>query len=181
MKKENLEAAKAFFKKNPEVNKVYFTTDGNMFRALHYAENWQKGLGAGEIEHINSDLETDKVAEPKDGAVNDLVDGVITDEKNVKLVDEKDAANDEKAELVKRYIETFDTKPDGLTDEEILAAINAKEVEPIDDKGTADEKAEKAAVKARYVELFNKQPVGKSFDKIKEAIAQKEAEVNAAK
>lgn len=93
-----IERAEEFFGKNENVDKVYFTSDGNMFRAEHYATNWAQALG-------------DKKITPVSRAVALPIQKQEGDKQNDAENPQEDVADIERTELIKRYIELFDTKP----------------------------------------------------------------------
>lgn len=132
MKTENLEKAKAFFDKNVDVAKVYFTSDGNIFRVKQYADNWSVALSdKAVIEVSRAETLADAKTEPTDGA-NANGNDVGSDKKggDKKTDAGENKGDDEKAELVKRYIELYDTKPNHMTGiPKLKEAIAAKEAE----------------------------------------------------
>lgn len=124
MKKTNQERAKELFEKEPNVNAAYFTKDGNMFRAEHYARDWAKGANGGEVETIHRDASVAESSEAETGEV-----GTEPATTSIDKTGEGDAA-DEKAELTKRYIELYDAKPKHLTGiAKLKELIAAKELE----------------------------------------------------
>lgn len=120
--KKKFEAvAKEFFAdaKNSNVNKVYITSDGNMFRAEHYADGWKTNLKNQEVEVYEREQKA-KAIESED----DDTDAT----KSTTIIDTTGDAV--RAELVKQYIELFDTKPShniGL--EKLQDKITAKRLE----------------------------------------------------
>lgn len=142
MSKENLNRAKEFFadSKNEEVDKVYFTSDGNMFRAKHYAESW---AGSGKVETVyravietlegktskvvkdtkadkipagNKEPEADKEPEAeKDPEADKDPEGDKEPEADKEPANTEVNEADEKEALVKRYIELYDTKPNHMS------------------------------------------------------------------
>jgi len=138
MKKENLERAKELFEKEAGVDKVYFTKDGNMFRALHYAEGWDKDgietvsralIGLAEkFEEIKAKKTTSTKVVAITGEAG--TDGATTDGEGTKGTGTDEgtgtgegtegtktpelSAEEKKAELVKTYIELFDKKPNHM-------------------------------------------------------------------
>lgn len=112
MEKQDLtKRADEFFKENVGADRVYFTSDGNMFRAERYAKNWAGFL-------------TDKTISPifKNGEQSDPIvtdgagDGAGAGGETGGASGAGDGGSgDEREELVKRYIELFDTKPNHMT------------------------------------------------------------------
>lgn len=95
--KQNVEALFAD-KKNANVNTLYATSDGNIFRAEHYAENWKADNPKLTIEVFRRPVAEKLANEDADGEAN--VAG--STESTTDTVRE---------DLVKQYIELFDTKP----------------------------------------------------------------------
>lgn len=130
MKTENLEKAKALFEKNADVAKVYFTSDGNVFRVRQYADNWSVALSDKTVIEVSrAEALTGVKAEQTDGGNTGTgADaGGDTGKKDDKGGSQGD---DEKAELVKRYIELYDTKPNHMTGiPKLKEAIALKEAE----------------------------------------------------
>ncbi|WP_336834080.1 hypothetical protein [Sphingobacterium siyangense] len=126
-KKKFEQEAKEFFadKSKDNVNTLYVTSDGCLFCAEHYANNWSVSLKDKNIEiyhrHGNlSILDMLKAAKAKITAGENLEDlvNVDTDEPT------------ERDELVKQYIELFDKKPHySKSNEKISAEIEAKKLE----------------------------------------------------
>lgn len=119
--------AKAFFaeKKNANVNAVYITSDGNLFKAEHYAVDWKRGL---------SDKAVAVFKRPS--KVQDIIDKVIADKfaEGDNTVDdgEKTGQSEEREVLITRYIELFDTKPRSAHNiglDKLRAMIAEKEAE----------------------------------------------------
>src|SRR5690606_18387946 len=100
-KKKFEQEAEAFFadKKNSDVNKVYVTSDGNLFRAEHYADNWKTQLPDRTVEVY----ERPQAAEQSKASNNDVNNGIGNKAPEDKAVI--------RAALIKEYIELFDTKP----------------------------------------------------------------------
>lgn len=93
--------ARVFFAeaKNSNVDKVYITSDDNMFRAEHYADGWKTNLKDQEVEVY----EREQKAKATESEGDDIDNNKITN---------KDTTGDSvRAELVKQYVELFDTKP----------------------------------------------------------------------
>ena len=98
--------AKAFFAdgKNKNVNVIYATSDGNLFRAEHYADNWKTQL-------------TDKAVEVyhRNPAKTESTSGINSTDQNEDIDDKSKGSEGNtdavREELVKQYIELFDTKP----------------------------------------------------------------------
>lgn len=116
--------AKAFFadKKNSNINTVYATSDGNLFRAEHYAKNWKASNPKVTIEvhHRN----------PSKGLAEALLE--VADrlkggqESNV----DAETTSTGREALVKEYIELFDTKPHHMfSDEKVARLIEEKKAE----------------------------------------------------
>lgn len=124
MKKEFLERAKDFFGKNEGINKVYFTSDGNMFRAENYADNWKITLADKAVTPITKEDIFGKSESTGDAPTDS---GNADDETGKNNAG--GGADEEKKALHKRYIELFDVKPVGLSVEKIKAKIEAKEAE----------------------------------------------------
>ena len=132
MKTENLEKAKAFFEKNADVAKVYFTSDGNIFRVRQYADNWSVALSDKTVIEVGrAEALTGVKAEPIDGENANGNNGAGDEKGNGKTADTGESkGDDEKSELVKRYIELFDTKPNHMTGiPKLKEAIALKEAE----------------------------------------------------
>lgn len=151
MAKENLERAKAFFAdpKNADVNAVYFSKDGNMFKAKHYAESWGGVDGVETItrpfvealaslkEKKEVTAETpaaDATKEAGEGSAEtpaaDAANQASEATAETPAADAANQASDERAELVKRYIELYDTKPaHNMKLENIAAKIAEKEAQ----------------------------------------------------
>ncbi|TZF81817.1 hypothetical protein FW774_17325 [Pedobacter sp. BS3] len=153
MKNEFLERLKDFFAKNEGEDKVYATSDGNLFRAKHYAESWASGLKdkavttyykaivekfgdkladtPGEADPANGDK---KPADNTDPASTENADKSKPADNTGEADGDKDksekSADDERAALVKRYIELYDSKPSNfMKTENIAAKIAEKEAE----------------------------------------------------
>lgn len=124
MEKTNQERAKELFDKEPNVNTVYITKDGNMFRAEYYARDWAKGANGGEVETIHRGGSVAETANTETGET-----GTAPATTPIDKTAEGDAA-DEKAELTKRYIELYDGKPNNLIGvQKLKELIAAKELE----------------------------------------------------
>lgn len=121
-KKKFEQEAKAFFadKKNDNVNKVYVTSDGNLFRAEHYADNWKTQL-------------TDRTVEAYERPSTKKADVSLTDKTSGDDAKTDSQADDNTAlrdEMVKEYIELFDTKPaHNISLEKLQDKITAKKLE----------------------------------------------------
>lgn len=141
MKKEELDAlAKAHFAKNKGVNKVYLTSDGCIFTAQHYALDWRRGLSDKNVyPYIRWDFEKQPVKE--DAGLIEPGEG------NNAPVDEKAAKAEERAALIARYIELYDTKPKGNPGIDklnaMIAEAEAKEGEDQTGEGGEGKTAEK--------------------------------------
>ncbi|WP_090498814.1 hypothetical protein [Pedobacter terrae] len=154
MKKEYLERAKEFFEKNTETKAVYFTSDGNMFKAEHYASNWSVGLADKAVTPVtrasilisetitkalankaaaglNGDTEVQNPVVPASDVQNPIAPVIEVQDPIVPVAPKSELSEvDEKAELVKRYIELYDTKPNHLTGiEKLKLKIAEKEAE----------------------------------------------------
>ncbi|WP_437918441.1 hypothetical protein [Sphingobacterium sp. LRF_L2] len=135
--------AKAFFadKKNAGINVVHFTSDGNMFRLFHYAESWARGLKDQSITPINRNS---KVQEIIDKIISDISDEESSTDSGGKSASE----DDERASLINRYIELFDTKPKSAHNiglDKLRAQIAEKEAE-LEKDGDPDADGEKHIV-----------------------------------
>jgi len=114
--------AKEFFadKKNANSNSLYVTSDGNMFRAEHYADDWKKSLTDKEVEvyrrdPIKVDISTDESVDNAGHSSTETSKG------------SEDAVREE---LVKQYIELFDTRPaHNIGLEKLQDKITAKRIE----------------------------------------------------
>ncbi|WP_286882940.1 hypothetical protein [Sphingobacterium sp. UBA5980] len=122
------EKAQAFFadKKNDNINKVYITSDGWVFRAEHYAKNWIK-------ENPKLTLETHFRAGSR--PVDDLIAKIVAEKfgsntgEDLDQDDQTQAPSDREG-LVKEYIELFDTKPHHMfSDDKIKLLIAEKKAE----------------------------------------------------
>jgi len=118
--------AKEFFanQKNNNVNKVYITSDGNVFRAEHYADNWKTNLKDSEVE-IH-----DRVSKVQ-AIIDDVKDKYFNEADGTKKELQDDNTNtDVRSELEKEYIELFDTKPaHNIGLEKLQDKITAKRLE----------------------------------------------------
>ncbi|SJN38289.1 hypothetical protein FM120_11120 [Sphingobacterium faecium PCAi_F2.5] len=85
-------------KKNANVNTLYATSDGNIFRAEHYAENWRASNPKLTIEVFRRPV----VEKASNEGANDDANIAGSAESTTDTVRE---------DLVKQYIELFDTKP----------------------------------------------------------------------
>ena len=133
MKAEILEALKVIFQKNPEVNNLYLTSDGNIFRAEHYAHNWRGSL-------LDKTITTVTRAEVMGVKAVPAADEDSTNAGNGES-GTGNGADDEKAEAVKRYIELFDTKPNNFMKlETIKTKIAEKEAELAKEANGGDDK-----------------------------------------
>lgn len=131
-KQEKLDFAKKFFSENEGVDKVYFTSDGNMFRAEHYAHNWKVSLKDQAVTPVTRAEALGLPASTEDDTDTDGQGGGSTGGNTDEGGKPEGGADDAKAErdaLVKRHIELFDTKPVGLSIEKLKAKIAAKEAE----------------------------------------------------
>lgn len=120
-KKKFEQEAKAFFadKKNDNVNKVYVTSDGNLFRAEHYADNWKTQLADRTVE-VYERPSTKKLDVNESSTSPDAP-------KKDSPAEEKSTLRDE---MVKEYIELFDTKPaHNISLEKLQDKITAKRLE----------------------------------------------------
>jgi len=119
MKTENLERVKEFFEKNTETKAVYFTSDGNMFKAEHYASNWAVGLSDKAVTPVTraSILRSEAITKALANKAATGLSGDTEGQNPIAPVATKSELSeaDEKAELVKRYIELYDKKPNHLT------------------------------------------------------------------
>ncbi|QNK63950.1 hypothetical protein H7F33_05510 [Pedobacter sp. PAMC26386] len=146
MNKEYLERAKVLFAKEETVRTLYFTSDGNMFRAEHYAMGWANGLADKKIETISrtlvmaADIFNEKAAGDSglqvDGSTEGAAGNAGSPENSTGGTDGSDSTQtnssetDEKAALVTRYIELYDTKPNHMTGvEKLKTQIATKEAE----------------------------------------------------
>lgn len=165
---------KDFFanKTNENVNKVYVTSDGNLFKAEHYAIDWSKTLPDKNVKPYNRHVVEAFNAVKTPIALDVDTASVTTTEGN----------GEHRQQLVKRYIELFDTKPDeALTDEALANLIAEKEAETGTDGDKKEPvvpivnaeptKEQKAAVKAEYIALIGKQPTAKTYEQQLAAIA----------
>lgn len=162
MANEKLNRAKEFFadSKNEGVDKVYFTKDGNMFRAKHYAENWG---GVGNVETVYR-----QVVEALDA--------------KLKKNDEKGEKDISSLQLVKTESNEPETEKDPAGEKDPLDSKEDEDgKEPEADKEPAKpevtEADEKEALVKRYIELYDTKPNHMTgIVKLKEKIAAKEAE-----
>ena len=125
-KKNQEQKAKEFFadKKNSNINTVYTTSDGWLFRAAHYANNWVKDNPKVTIEvhHRN----------PSKGLVEVLseVANRLKGDQESGLDAETETTSTVREVLVKEYIELFDTKPHHMfSDEKVTRLIEEKKAE----------------------------------------------------
>ncbi|MGJ1287592.1 hypothetical protein [Sphingobacterium sp. UBA6308] len=122
------EKAQAFFadKKNDNVRTVYVTSDGNIFRAEHYAKNWIQQ---------NPKLTLETYSRTGSRPVDDLVAKIIAEKFGSNTDEDLDQDNQTQAPsdregLVKEYIELFDTKPHHMfSDDKIKSLIAEKKAE----------------------------------------------------
>lgn len=133
--KKFADKAKEFFAdpKNANVTRVYVTSDGCLFRALHYANDWKTRLTDREIETYSRfpDLKKETHATIVGENQEDNTDPVV--ETNV------DSDNKERDALVKEYIELFDTRPaHNIGLEKLKAKIEEKKAEG-EDAGSENE------------------------------------------
>ena len=134
-KKKFEQEAKEFFadKSKDNVNTLYVTSDGCLFCAEHYANNWSVSLKDKNIEvyhrHGNlSLLDVLKAAKEK----------LTTGENLENLVDVNTDEPTERDALVKEYIELFDKKPHySKSNEKISTEIEAKKLE-LEESGNND-------------------------------------------
>lgn len=127
-KKKFEQEAKAFFadQKNDNVNTLYVTSDGCMFRAEHYANNWKNDLKDRTLETYY-----------RNGSplVNAIIDGLKAKSEADKLGSSASGATSsdqpsEREALVKEYIELFDTKPHHMLGiDKLKQAIDDKKAE----------------------------------------------------
>jgi len=134
MKTENLERVKEFFEKNTETKAVYFTSDGNMFKAEHYASNWAVGLSDKAVTPVTraSILRSEAITKALANKVATGLSGDTEGQNPIAPVATKSELSeaDEKTELVKRYIELHNKKPNHLTGiEKLKLKIAEKEAE----------------------------------------------------
>lgn len=126
MNKELFESIKEYFKKNANVNKVYVTTDGCIFSAKHYADNWSISLpndkkAITEVTRAEA-LGLEETA-PADVKKN-------SDTKAVKTAADTGGGDDEKEALRRRYVELYDKNPNHMLGiPKLKAAIEEKEAE----------------------------------------------------
>ncbi|WP_145859051.1 hypothetical protein [Pedobacter suwonensis] len=120
MKTKNLERVKEFFEKNTETKAVYLTSDGNMFKAEHYASNWAVGLSDKTLTPVTraSILRSETITK---ALANKAATGLSGDtEVQIQIIPiatkSELSESHEKAELVKRYIELYDKKPNNMLD-----------------------------------------------------------------
>lgn len=121
-KKKFEQKAKAFFEnpKNAKVAACYITADGSVFRAEHYAQDWKRTQKDKTIEvYSRNKAKADK---PKNDEIDSSTD--------FSGADADTEATNERAELVKEYIELFDTRPHHLSGiARIKAEIEQKKAE----------------------------------------------------
>ncbi len=133
------EALKEFFNKNPNTEKCYSTSDGNIFATEHYATNWARGL------RKNDKVETHFKA----GSEKPKAEGEKTDKTGAEGVKADTTTADTKESLTKRYVELFDKKPNvnlGLEKMKTqMAEAEAKLVEEIKSVFIETEEAKKEA------------------------------------
>lgn len=118
--------AKAFFadKKNDNVNKLYITSDGCLFRAEHYANNWKNDLKDKGVEIYNRYSLVDTIID----GVKARIEAAQVDQTKSDSVDTEQSS--ERENLVKEYIGLFDTKPHyKFSDEKVRGLIEAKKAE----------------------------------------------------
>jgi hypothetical protein len=122
-KKKFEQEASEFFadNKNDNVNTLYITSDGCLFRAEHYANNWRNDLKdkALEVHHRIGKSIVDTINEGAKSKIEaDKLSSIDSDQPS-----ERDA-------LVKEYIGLFDKKPHHMYDEQkIKDKIQAKKAE----------------------------------------------------
>lgn len=203
-----MQKAKAFFAdpKNKNVSKIYITSDGNVFRADHYADNWSVNLSDKTITPFTRGSKEKETAEQ---ATADHFEG----DQDAQAVDQD--GSDERRLLTVRFIDLFDTKPPAdASIEEIQKLIADKEAEAeqedvqgaessdnadatdLHDSGSTessdstetDEAGDQSfgqldvvanldKLVAEYISLFGKKPHHKwKAEKISEAIKAKKAE-----
>lgn len=118
-KKKFSKEAEEFFadEKNSNVNKIYITSDGWVFRAHHYATNWVKDNPKLTIEaHY-------RALAPK----AEILSGEDDEDKDPNNLDTASLELTGRAKLVKEYIELFDTKPHHMfSDEKVQSLIDAE-------------------------------------------------------
>lgn len=94
--------AKAFFadSKNANVNTLYATSDGSLFRAEHYADSWKTQLQNKEVEIYHRNPTKTDITKDEDQS----------EIEKEEILPEGSDANIREG-LVNQYIELFDTKP----------------------------------------------------------------------
>jgi|GEM_PF-1613603 len=127
------ENVKDFFAKNKGVDRVYITSDGQLFRAEHYANNWAASLKDRTVsvenrslkERLDRIIDTSKATKGSTEGTEDSTGG-----QDDATGSTGDGAADERAELVKEYIELFDTKPaHNIGLDKLKAKIDEKKTE----------------------------------------------------
>lgn len=106
-KKKYEQEAKAFFadKKNANINTLYVTSDGNLFRAEHYALNWRAS-------NPKLTIEVHSRERPVDAILREVAEHHFNEDGSKKNESSTSAGSSELREaLVKEYIELFDAKP----------------------------------------------------------------------
>lgn len=131
-KKKFEQEAKAFFAnpKNSNKSTCYITSDGNVFSADHYAQDWKKKLKDRTVEVYHRHNPVSKIIEK----IKETLSGSegSTGSENGSSQTDRDA-------LVKEYIELFDTKPHHKwSDEKVKALIDEKKAESNDPEGSDD-------------------------------------------
>ena len=122
-KKKFEQEAKAFFAnpKNNNKNTCYITSDGNVFSADHYAQDWKKKLKDRTVEVYHRHGSASKIVE----RLKEVLSGG-----NIEPVLGNGSSEADRDALVKEYIELFDTKPHhNLGLEKLQAAIADKKSE----------------------------------------------------
>lgn len=195
MKQERFEKAKAFFAdpKNAEVNKLYFTSDENTFKAKHFADSWSRGLKDTAVYTVHRYLiealdvgNDEKVIIVNGESAEDLqasIEAAKTADKPLLVVVGDSPVTEPKPEI----ITVIDTQQPGA---ESTDQAESKELNPghnpdektgnkepeTEGEATAGADEREALVK-RYIELFDTKPAHNTgIAKLKERIAEKEAE-----
>ncbi|VTP94876.1 hypothetical protein [Sphingobacterium daejeonense] len=122
--------AKAFFvnPKNSNKNTCYITSDGNVFSADHYAQDWKKKLKDRTVEVYHRHGSASKIVEK----LKEVLSGG-----NIEPVLGNGSSEADRDALVKEYIELFDTKPHHKwSDEKVKALIDEKKAESNDPEGS---------------------------------------------
>lgn len=128
-KKKFEQEAEAFFadKKNSNFNTVYATSDGSLFRAEHYADNWKTQLLNKEVEVYHRNPVKAEVTPDQE---------LDNDQESNSSNDSTSSTGNVREDLVKQYIELFDTKPaHNISLEKLQDKITAKRLEIAEQSG----------------------------------------------